>query len=84
MTIIWNKNIKEFEWIVVSDKMDKSLVVVIERVKMHPLYHKRYVIKKKYYVNDPENKAKNWDKVKIRESKPTSKLKRWALVEIIK
>ncbi len=84
MTIIWNKNIKEFEWIVVSDKMDKSLVVVVERVKMHPLYHKRYVVKKKYYVNDFENKAETGNKVKIRECKPTSKLKRWALVEIIK
>ena len=84
MTIIWNKNIKEFEWIVVSDKMDKSLVVVVERVKMHPLYHKRYVVNKKYYVNDVENKAKVWDKVKIRECRPTSKLKRWALIEIIK
>lgn len=83
MVVIWNKNIKEFVWTVVSDKMQKSLVVVVERVKIHPIYKKRFVIKKKFYVHDEENKAQKWDTVRIRETNPISKLKRWALIEVV-
>jgi len=84
MVIIWDKNIKELVWKVVSDKMQKSLVVEVENVKVHPLYKKRFVVKKKYYVHDENETAKIWDVVKIRESKPISKLKRWTLLEIVK
>lgn len=83
MTIIDWKNIKEMIWVVVSDKMNKSLVVVVEKVKQHPIYKKRFTINKKYYVHDEDQIAKIWDTVKIRESKPISKLKRWTLVEVI-
>lgn len=84
MVVIWNKNIKELVWTVVSDKMEKSLVVVVERVKIHPIYKKRFVVRKKFYAHDEQNQAKTGDTVKIRETKPLSKLKRWALVEIVK
>lgn len=83
MVIIWTKNIKEFVWTVVSDKMEKSIVVVVERVKSHPLYKKRFVVRKKYYVHDENSQAKIGDTVKIREAKPMSKLKRWTLIEIV-
>ena len=70
--------------IVVSDKMDKTIVVRIERVTKHSLYNK--VIKKflKFKAHDEENKAKTGDKVKIAETRPLSKDKRWRLVEILK
>ncbi len=87
MVMVWDKvkkNIKEFIWTVVSDKMDKTVVVVVEKVKMHPIYKKRYVVKRKYYAHDEENKAKIGDVVRIRESRPLSKLKRWRVVEIVK
>ncbi len=84
MVIIWDKNIKELVGKVVSDKMQKSLVVVVERVKSHPLYKKRFVVRKKYYVHDENETAKIGDTVRIRESKPISKLKRWTLIEIVK
>lgn len=84
MVIIWDKNIKELVGKVVSDKMQKSLVVVVERVKSHPLYKKRFVVRKKYYVHDENETAKIGDTVRIRESKPISKLKRWTLIDIIK
>lgn len=82
MVVIWNKNIKEFVWVVSSNKMEKTCVVVVETVKVHPLYNKRYVSKKKYYAHDADNTTKIWDKVRIREARPLSKLKRWEVVEI--
>lgn len=83
MVIIWNKNIKEFIWRVVSDKMNKSRVVEIESIKVHPIYKKRYKVLKKFYVHDENNISKLWDLIKIRETKPLSKLKRWVLIDII-
>ncbi|MCK4525290.1 MAG: 30S ribosomal protein S17 [Candidatus Andersenbacteria bacterium] len=63
--------------IVVSDKMDKTVVVKIDRLKMHPIYRKKYKISKKYKAHDAENKFKIGDKVKIIEVKPMSKEKKW-------
>lgn len=83
MVIIWNKNIKELVGKVVSDKMEKSRVVEVERVKIHPLYKKRYVVRKKYYVHDEANSSKVGDMIRIRETKPLSKLKRWTMIEIV-
>ncbi len=77
------KNIKEFVWVVVSDKMDKTRVVLVERTQMHPLYKKPYTKRKKYYVHDENNESKIGDVVRIRETRPLSKLKRWKLIEII-
>jgi len=69
---------------VISDKMDKTRVVLIERTTMHPLYKK--VIKKytKVKVHDEKNKSKIGDRVKIVETRPLSKEKNWRLVEITK
>lgn len=80
MAIIWNKNIKEFVGEVVSDKTDKTRIVLVKTVRVHPLYKKRFIVRKKYYVHDEANVSKLWDTVKIRESKPISKLKRWVLI----
>ena len=81
MTIIWTKSIKEFVGEVVSDKMDKTRVVLVKSVKVHPLYKKRFIVKKKYYVHDEQNTSKIGDTVTIREATPTSKLKWWVLVK---
>jgi small subunit ribosomal protein S17 len=63
--------------VVVSDKMDKTVVVRIDRLKMHPKYKKKYKVSKKYKAHDAENKFKIGDKVMIMESKPISKDKKW-------
>lgn len=68
------------EGIVVSDKMDKTIVVAIDTFKAHPKYLKRYVVTKRYKAHDPENKFKTGDKVKIRQSKPMSKGKKWIAI----
>ena len=83
MAIIGDKNIKELIGKVISNKTDKTLTVAVDRVKMHPLYKKRYTVTKKYYVHDENNTAQEGDIVKIRASKPISKQKRWILVDII-
>ena len=69
---------------VTSDKMDKTIVVRVERLKRHALYGKVIRLHKKYKVHDEENSAHVGDMVKIIESKPQSKEKRWALVEILR
>ncbi len=83
MAIIWNKSIKELTGEVVSDKLNTTRTVLIKVVKMHPLYKKRFIVKKKFYAHDAENSTKTWDIVKIREVKPISRMKRWNIVEII-
>jgi small subunit ribosomal protein S17 len=84
MVIIWNKSIKELLWEVVSDKTDKTRTVLVKTVKMHPLYKKRFIVRKKYYAHDEENVSKLWDMIKIRECRPVSKLKKWKFIEIVK
>ncbi len=69
--------------IVVSDKMDKTIVVKIERKSKHPLYGKTVKITKKYKAHDEENVAKIGDKVMITETRPLSRDKRWRLVEVV-
>jgi small subunit ribosomal protein S17 len=71
------------EGIVFSDKMDNTIVVaVIERVR-HPKYGKTVQRTKKLYVHDENNDAKVGDRVRVAETRPLSKLKRWRLVEIL-
>jgi len=65
---------------VVSAKMDKTIVVLVERIKEHPQYRRRYRVFKKYKVHDPEKKYKVGDKVSIQESRPLSKEKRWVVL----
>jgi len=84
MVVIWNKSIKEFIWEVISDKTNKSRTVLVKTVKMHPLYKKRFIVRKKYYAHDENNASKLWDMVKIRECRPVSKLKKWNFIEVVK
>ncbi|AMA74417.1 MULTISPECIES: 30S ribosomal protein S17 [Aneurinibacillus] len=68
---------------VVSDKMDKTIVVLVETYKKHPLYGKRVKYSKKFKAHDEQNTAKIGDLVKIMETRPLSKDKRWRLVEVV-
>ena len=68
---------------VVSDKMDKTVVVYIERRRSHRLYKKSIQVRKRYVAHDPENEAKLGDLVQLIESRPISKTKRWRVAEII-
>jgi small subunit ribosomal protein S17 len=68
--------------VVVSAKMDKTIVVTIERLVRHSVFGKTIRRSKKLYVHDQENKAKIGDKVKVMETRPLSKTKRLRLVEI--
>jgi small subunit ribosomal protein S17 len=68
---------------VVSDKMDKTAVVAIESYKKHNLYNKRIKSTKKFKAHDENNEAKIGDTVKIMETRPVSKDKRWRLVEVV-
>ena len=78
-----NKNTrKQLIGTVSSDKMDKTVVVMVQRKISHPLY-KKYVNKsKKYYAHDPNNSCSMGDVVVIEESKPLSRLKRWRVKNI--
>ena len=76
-------NKKEFTGIVVSDKMDKTIVVRVSTKILHPLYKKYVNRSKKYKTHDEKNEAHIGDKVKIRECRPISKEKCWTLKEII-
>ncbi len=74
---------KELVGKVVSNKGDKTAVVLVERQFPHPLYGKRIKKSKKYHAHDPENQLQIGDIVRIRETRPISKLKRWIVVEVI-
>jgi small subunit ribosomal protein S17 len=68
------------EGVVVSDKTDKTVTVKVERKFLHPLYQKTVRTSKKYAAHDAENKFKIGDAVKIEESKPISKTKKWVVI----
>jgi small subunit ribosomal protein S17 len=68
---------------VVSNRMDKTIVVRVERRVKHPLYKKEIRRFSKYYVHDENNEAKVGDSVNIAEVRPLSKLKRWRLVKVL-
>jgi small subunit ribosomal protein S17 len=68
---------------VVSDKMDKTIVVDVESFIKHPLYNKRVKNTVKFKAHDEKNECQIGDKVKIMETRPLSKHKRWRLVEIV-
>jgi small subunit ribosomal protein S17 len=69
---------------VVSTKMQKTIVVEVEMRKAHPKYKRIVKSNKKFYAHDEQNSARVGDVVRIRESRPLSKLKRWALEEIVR
>ncbi|MBU0637122.1 MAG: 30S ribosomal protein S17 [Patescibacteria group bacterium] len=77
-----NTNIikRKFNGIVVSDKMDKTIVVAVSRIKIHPRYKKRYNVSKKYKVHDEKNQYKEGDKVQFIETRPISKDKKWRVI----
>ena len=77
-------NRKVYRGTVVSDKMDKTITVVVETKKTHPLYGKRVKYSKKFKAHDENNEAKIGDKVVIMETRPLSATKRFRLVEIVK
>tara|TARA_B100001142_G_scaffold330245_1_gene397291 strand:- start:2732 stop:2989 length:258 start_codon:yes stop_codon:yes gene_type:complete len=77
------KERKERIGIVSSNKMDKSIVVRVERKVKHPLYAKFVKKSNNFVAHDEENTCKQGDKVKIMETRPLSKKKNWRLVEII-
>lgn len=69
--------------VVVSDKMDKTIVVMVERQFAHPLYKRTVKKSKKFMAHDEESKAKIGDRVEIIESRPYSRSKRWKLVRVL-
>ena len=69
--------------VVVSDKMDKTIVVKIERKIKHPLYKKFIRRRTTFKVHDAENSSRTGDKVVIAQTRPLSKTKRWRLVEVV-
>lgn len=74
---------KRLVGIVASDKMDKTIVVVVERQYRHPLYKKVVRSTKKYLAHDEENACQVGDRVRILESRPLSRRKRWVVEEIL-
>ena len=74
---------KQKTGVVVSNKMDKTIAVKEERRLMHPLYGKFVKRSKKFFAHDEENTCKVGDLVRIMETRPLSKNKRWRLVEIL-
>lgn len=77
------KERKTYQGRVVSDKMDKTISVLIETYKIHPIIGKRVKYSKKYKAHDENNSAKMGDIVRIEESRPLSATKRYRLVEIV-
>ena len=77
-------NRKVREGIIVSNKMDKTVVVLVERLVQHPMYKKYVRQRKKYKAHDPENRCRVGDLVSIVETRPLSKEKRWRVQEILK
>ncbi len=75
--------VKQRIGVVVSDKMDKTVVVAIESRTTHPRYGKIVVRTKRYKAHDEENQCKIGDQVRIQETRPMSKTKRWAVIDII-
>ncbi len=71
---------KVFEGVVVSDKMDKTITVLVSLVKTHPKYKKIFTTGKKYKVHDEKNQFKEGDKVSFVECRPLSKDKKWRAI----
>ena len=71
------------EGLVVSSKMDKTVVVAVEAKKVNPLYKKAVKVTKRYKAHDEKNDCKIGDKVKIIETRPMSREKKWRVIEVI-
>jgi small subunit ribosomal protein S17 len=79
-----NRITRQLKGTVVSDKMDKTLVVAVSRLKKHPRYRRYYKITRRFKVHDDENRYHVGDKVIIEETRPISKDKRWRVVSLSK
>lgn len=79
-----NRNRRKIrEGVVVSDKMEKTVVVAVERMAAHPLYGKVIRTTKKLKAHDENNECRSGDRVRIMETRPLSREKRWRVVEIL-
>lgn len=78
-----NRIARSFIGTVVSDAMDKTVVVKVTQVKIHPKYRKRFQVAKKYHAHDAKNEYKIGDEVMIREVRPISKTKKWLVISKI-
>jgi small subunit ribosomal protein S17 len=74
---------QEVTGIVTSAKMEKTIIVKVTRMVQHKLYHRVIRVSKKFYAHDEERKARQGDTVRIIETRPLSKLKRWRLAEVV-
>ncbi|MCD4708184.1 MAG: 30S ribosomal protein S17 [Candidatus Sabulitectum sp.] len=74
---------KVLRGVVVSDRMDKTIVVEVTTLRAHPVYRKRFRTTRKYYAHDEQNQCGAGDVVTISETRPFSRLKRWRLLEIV-
>jgi small subunit ribosomal protein S17 len=74
---------QEVTGVVTSAKMEKTIIVKVTRMVQHKLYHRVIRVSKKFYAHDEERKARLGDTVRIIETRPMSKLKRWRLAEIV-
>jgi small subunit ribosomal protein S17 len=74
---------RQLKGIIISDKMKKTVVVRVERVKEHPKYKRRYKVHKKYKAHDEKEEYKIGDMVVIKECRPLSKDKRWRIIKKI-
>lgn len=79
----WNQRRKEFKGVVISDKMNKTVVVKVDREMPDPLYGKRVIKSTKFKAHDPNNDCSVGDIVLIRETMPLSKTKRWVVTKIL-
>ena len=75
---------KQLQGVVVSDRMDKSVMVRIERREMHPFYRKVVTRRKKFMAHNPDDRAKAGDRVLIEETRPLSHRKRWQVKKILR
>lgn len=75
------KNLRKFEGTVVSDKMDKTVIIKVDRSVVHPKYHKRYTKSKRYKCHDEKSQYKEGDRVLFVECRPYSKEKRWRILK---
>lgn len=74
---------KEMVGVVISDKMEKTVVVAVENRTSHPKYQKIIVRTKHYKAHDEDNVCKSGDRVRIQETRPLSKTKRWKVMDVI-
>jgi small subunit ribosomal protein S17 len=79
-TVKRNIIVQKFKGVVVSDKMDKTIVVRVDALKLHPRYNKRYQTSKKYKVHDEKGKYKTGDTVEFVACRPISKDKKWRVI----